>query len=124
MHAAHVLVITSVYDLTSTVLVEALATGLPVICPNHCGFTDAVTPECGIKVPAASSRGFIAGLCDAITRLNDEKVRLQLAEGALRQSAEYEWDLKAGVVSEMYYSKSSHSRDRITEPTGTVNGSA
>ncbi len=105
MQQAHALVITSVYDLTSTVLVEALAAGLPVLCPDHCGFADAITPECGIKVPAASTRELISGLRDGIVRLNDETVRFQLAEGAIRRSANYEWDRKALVVSEIYYLK-------------------
>lgn len=105
MQTAHALVITSVYDLTSTVLVEALANGLPVICPDHCGFTDAITPECGIKVPASSARGLILGLSNAIAGLNDEAYRLRLAHGALNRSRDYEWDRKARRVSDIYYSK-------------------
>ena len=35
MGRSHVFVITSLKDLTSTVLLEALSRGLPVICPNH-----------------------------------------------------------------------------------------
>jgi glycosyltransferase involved in cell wall biosynthesis len=107
MQRAHALVISSVYDLTSTVLVEALANGLPVICPDHCGFTDAVNPECGIKVPAISKRELVAGLRDAIVRLNDEAVRLRLSEGALARSLDYEWDRKARTVCEIYRSKAS-----------------
>jgi glycosyltransferase involved in cell wall biosynthesis len=106
MQKAHVLVITSVYDLTSTVLVEALANGLPVICPDHCGFTDAITPECGIKVPASSKRKLVLGLRNAIVRLNDETFRLRLADGALTRSTDYEWGRKARTVSDIYYRKS------------------
>jgi glycosyltransferase involved in cell wall biosynthesis len=123
MQAAHVLVITSIYDLTSTVLVEALATGLPVISPDHCGFADAITAECGIKVPADSRQRLIAGLRDGIVRLDDEKIRFRLAEGALRQSARYEWDLKARAVSEIYSRKSAISQSRVAEATGRTNGS-
>ncbi|HEV2485809.1 MAG TPA: glycosyltransferase [Terracidiphilus sp.] len=122
MQTAHVLVITSVHDLTSTVLVEALANGLPVICPDHCGFTNAITDECGIKVPALSRRGIIAGLCDAIVRLSDENVRLRIAEGALRRSAEYDWDLKAKAVSNIYFRKSAYSRNCGPKPILTMNG--
>ena len=107
MQRAHALVISSVYDLTSTVLVEALANGLPVICPDHCGFSDAITSECGIKVPAISKQSLVAGLRDAIVRLNDEAIRLRLSEGALARSLDYKWDLKARAVCEIYLKKSS-----------------
>ena len=123
MQAAHALVITSVYDLTSTVLVEALANGLPVICPDHCGFADAITPECGIKVPATSSGRFVAGLRDGIVRLNDENVRHRLAEGALLQSAKYAWNLKADAVSNIYYCKNLLSRTGVVEASRATNGS-
>lgn len=105
MQEAHALMITSVYDLTSTVLVEALANGLPVVCPDHCGFKDAITPECGIKVPASSKREIVDGLRDAIVRLNDEPFRLRLAHGALDRSREYEWDRKGRLASTIYFKK-------------------
>lgn len=110
MQRAHLLVITSVYDLTSTVLVEALANGLPVICPDHCGFTDAITPECGITVSALSKRELVTGLRDAIVRMNDESSRFRLADGALRRSLAYQWDSKAMAVSNIYYEKTSPRR--------------
>lgn len=105
MQAAHALVITSVYDLTSTVLVEALANGLPVICPDHCGFADAITSECGIKVPATSGQGLVTGIRDAVTRLDNEEIRLHLAEGALARSSAFEWDQKAQKVNAIYFRK-------------------
>jgi glycosyltransferase involved in cell wall biosynthesis len=105
MQKAHVLVITSVYDLTSTVLVEALANGVPVICPNHCGFTDAITSECGIKVPASSKQKLVLGLRDAIVRLDNETIRFGLAKGALNRSASYNWDQKARTISDIYRHK-------------------
>ena len=105
MQNAHALVVTSVHDLTSTVVVEALANGLPVICPDHCGFTDAITPECGIRVKASSKREIVAGLRDAIVHMSDESVRCKLALGALAQSRKYEWDQKARMVSDIYYTK-------------------
>ncbi|WP_263353006.1 glycosyltransferase [Acidicapsa acidisoli] len=105
MQTAHVLAITSVYDLTSTVLVEALANGLPVVCPNHCGFTDAIHADCGIRVPACSRLEIIAGIRDALIRMNDESFRFPLACGALRRSLEYQWDIKARAVNNIYDKK-------------------
>jgi glycosyltransferase involved in cell wall biosynthesis len=102
MRTAHALVVTSVYDLTSSVVVEALANGLPVVCPDHCGFKDAITPECGIKVPAASKRELVRGLADAVRPLFEEERRSDLARGALARSAAYDWEAKARAVDEIY----------------------
>ena len=121
MQNAHALVVTSVHDLTSTVIVEALANGLPVICPDHCGFTDAVTPECGIRVGSSSRRKIVAGLRDAIVQMNDESARRRLALGALAQSHRYKWDKKARTVSDIYYAK--HFAALVQGATGVATNS-
>ncbi len=105
MQKAHALVVTSAYDLTSTVVIEALANGLPVVCPDHCGFRDAVTPECGIRVNASSKQAIVMELHGAIVRIGDEKFRFQLAQGALARSQYYEWERKARVVDDIYRTK-------------------
>ena len=102
MQSAHAMAITSVYDLTSTVLVEALANGLPVICPDHCGFQDAIGADCGIRVDATSPRSLVRGLRDAILRLEDESYRLRLSGGALARSEQYSWEGKALKINELY----------------------
>jgi glycosyltransferase involved in cell wall biosynthesis len=102
MRTAHALVVTSVYDLTSTVVIEALANGLAVVCPDHCGFKDAITPECGIKVRAASRREIVRGLADAIHQLFAEDRRWELAQGALARSVAYHWEAKARAIDEVY----------------------
>jgi glycosyltransferase involved in cell wall biosynthesis len=105
MQRGHALVVTSAHDLTSTVVVEALANGLPVVCPDHCGFKDAVAPECGIRVKATNKREMVEGLRDAIIQMNDEAVRYRLAQGALAQSRKYEWEQKARAVNDIYQTK-------------------
>ena len=61
--------ITSLRDLTSTVTVEGLALGLPVVCLDHCGFADVVDETCGIKVPVTTPARVVSGLATAIHRL-------------------------------------------------------
>lgn len=122
MQEAHILVITSVHDLTSTVLVEALASGLPVICPDHCGFTDAITSECGITVPASKPRHIVKGIRDAIIKLNTEDERYLRAKGALAQSAKFRWETKAAIVSEIYYKKMTFRPSRSPKTNSEVSG--
>ena len=90
MGDAHVLVITSLKDLTSTVLLEGLALGLPVICPDHCGFSDVVTEACGIKVDPASAHALIAGFRSALLRVaGDESMRYRMAGAALLRARDF-----------------------------------
>ena len=96
LRRAHVFVITSLKDLTSTVIIEALAHGVPVICPDHCGFSDVITDECGIKLPIHSTGQFEQSLAHAIAELaSDEERRQRLAAGALRRARAYSLEAKA-----------------------------
>jgi glycosyltransferase involved in cell wall biosynthesis len=103
MREAHVFVITSLKDLTSTVLLEALSQGLPVVCPDHCGFSNAVTAGCGIKVPVGSPRQLSVDIARGIERLaEDEERRRCLALGALERARDFSWDKKAEQVDLIY----------------------
>ena len=89
-----VFVITSLHDLTSTVLLEALSLGKPVICLDHCGFSDVVDETCGIKIPVGKPKEVIKGFAAAIQRLADPTLRVRLSRGALRRASEYAWSKK------------------------------
>lgn len=103
LRKAHVFIITSLQDLTSTVLVEALASGVPVICPDHCGFSDIVNEGCGIKLPIESAGEFQRGLSRTITALaSDEERRRRLAAGALRRARDFSWEAKAEAIDRVY----------------------
>ncbi len=100
---AHLFVITSMQDLTSTVLLEALSQGLPVVCPDHCGFSNVVTTDCGIKLPLESPSQLQRDLSDAILRLEqDETQRRRLAAGALRRVHDFSWESKAQTLNTIY----------------------
>jgi len=103
LHAAHLFVITSLKDLTSTVLLEALSQGLPVLCPDHCGFSNVVTDACGIKLPIHTPKQFSRELAKAIVQLEgNEPLRRQLAAGALLRVHDFAWDKKAEQVEAIY----------------------
>jgi glycosyltransferase involved in cell wall biosynthesis len=96
MADAHLFAITSLKDLTSTVLLEALSLGLPVVAPDHCGFRDVITGECGIKIPLGGRRAIAAGFADAIATLHaDEARRRTMADAARRRAADFSWESKA-----------------------------
>jgi len=100
---SHVFIITSLKDLTSSVLMEALAQGVPVICPDHCGFSNVVTYDCGIKIPVENPAQISSGIAAAITKLDqDERERRRLATGALLRIDEFTWDKKALAIDAIY----------------------
>ena len=103
MSRAHVLTISSLKDLTSTVLLEGLALGLPTICPDHCGFSDVVTERCGIAIPPLSIEHLVAGIATAIETLaKDESRRFRMAEEALRRAQDYSWEHKREQLNRIY----------------------
>ena len=100
--SADIFVITSLKDLTSTVLLEALSRGKPVVCIDHCGFLDVVDDTCGIKIPVARPKVIIKAFADAILKLMDDDYRHRLSDGALKKAAEYKWDDKLKRLEEIY----------------------
>jgi glycosyltransferase involved in cell wall biosynthesis len=105
IHSSHVFVITSLKDLTSTVLLEALSQGVPVVCLNHCGFADIVDDTCGIKIPIDSMRSMPDLFAKAIGDLwSDEMLRQRMAKSALEKIGCFTWDRKMDAVNEIYAS--------------------
>jgi glycosyltransferase involved in cell wall biosynthesis len=103
MKTCHMFAITSLKELTSTVVVEAISLGLPVVTLNHCGMADLVTERCGIKVDVVSVDQIIRDLSLAIMRLmNDETMRRSLSQGAFERSLDYSWSNKLASLNEVY----------------------
>jgi glycosyltransferase involved in cell wall biosynthesis len=103
IHGSHIFVITSLYDLTSTVLLESLSQGVPVVCPDHCGFSDVINSDCGIKVPIITPEQLVSDMAGAILKLAmNESERQMLARGALNRIKDFSWDKKAERINEIY----------------------
>lgn len=103
MKSCHLLCITSLKDLTSTVLLEGLSYALPVIALDHCGFSNVITDDCGRKIPIKNEKQVIHDLSCAISEMvDDESLRYRLAEGALQRAKDYNWEDKAKIITEIY----------------------
>ena len=103
MQSCDLFCITSLSDLTSTVLLEALSYGLPVIALDHCGFSNVITEKCGIKIPIRDKRQVVHNIAQAIDKINaDETLRLKLSEGAHYRALEYSWDEKGKTINQIY----------------------
>ena len=99
----HVLLHTSLLEATSTVILEALSFGLPVICHDACGMGIAVDQRCGIKVPLIDPDTSIKGFSQAIEQLaNDRALYDRLSKGAIERARLLTWDNKVQKFSEAY----------------------
>lgn len=106
MQRGHLMLITSLRDLSSTVSVEALAQGLPIICFDHCGFSDIVNENCGIKIKLSTFQKSINDFSHAISKIeSNEPLRYKLALGAIERSLDFSWSKKVELVNKIYSTK-------------------
>lgn len=100
---AHALVFTSLRDTSGNVILEALSHGVPVICLDHQGAADMVTPACGLKIPVSYPARTVAALREAIIRLAQEPGLLEeLSRGALAQAEHYLWARQGEKMARVY----------------------
>ena len=103
MKESHVFIITSMCDLTSTVILEALSFGLPVVAMDHCGFSNVLDSNCGIKIPVTCKSQITDDLANAIIKLeSDEQGRMKLSEGAILRAKDFAWEEKARTLDNIY----------------------
>lgn len=105
MQECDVFVQTSLSDATSTVLLEALSLGLPVIALNHLGFSNVINETCGIKIGVNNKMQIVRDLSKAIRELDNNRSFLrQLSSGAKKRAGEYSWSAKADIITSLYKS--------------------
>lgn len=103
MKNGHCLAITSLKDLTSSVIIEGISLGLPIVTLDHCGFSFVVNQFCGIKIPVNNLDKIYVNFKNAIEKLySNEKLRVSLAEGALKRAKEFSWDSKIEQLNSVY----------------------
>jgi glycosyltransferase involved in cell wall biosynthesis len=105
MNTGDVFCITSIKDLTSTVTLEALSFGLPIVCLDHCGFAHVVTEKCGLKIPVNTPREAATNFRVALEKLyHDEPLRQELSKGAIKRAADFSWKKKIEELNAIYSS--------------------
>jgi glycosyltransferase involved in cell wall biosynthesis len=86
------------------VVLEAMASGLPVICLEYGGPGEMVTDECGIKVKPTTPEQTIKELSEAIMLLaNDPDLRRKMGEAGRKRVEEfYTWEKKGEFIQKLY----------------------
>nr|MDQ3803827.1 glycosyltransferase family 4 protein [Acidobacteriota bacterium] len=98
---ADAFVLPSLFEGTPLTLMEAMASGLPVITTATCGMKDVVRDgETGLLVPTRAPAQIVA----AVERLmGDTCLRARVGRAAQREALEkYNWDRVATPVGEVY----------------------
>ena len=106
MRASHVFLFPSFRDGGGAVVVEAMASGLPVICLDSGGPGSHIQKDWGIKIRPSDPES----VADEMTRsldvlYDDEVLRAALGEAARKRAAEfYLWDAHGNRLYEIYRS--------------------
>lgn len=104
MEQGDVLAHTSLKESSTTVILEALSFGMPVICHDCGGMAVAVNEKCGLKIPAYDRETSVKGFSQAICRLafSERQLLSALSAGAAIRKNELTWDRNAARLSSNY----------------------
>lgn len=103
MATATALVFPALKEGWPTVVMEALALGVPVVTTNHNGMADMVTGECGFLLPVDHPRRLIAELARVLRLLaTDRPLRDRLAQGARQRATLFSAERQAAAIADLY----------------------
>jgi glycosyltransferase involved in cell wall biosynthesis len=89
---ADVFVFPSLRESFGTVMLEALARGLPVVTFHHQGAGALITPSAGIRIPLTTPAQAVNGLTNAFKSLVEDRTLVQkLRHGALELARQHLW---------------------------------
>jgi len=82
---------------------EALATGLPVICHDIGGMSFAIDESCGFKIPCATARpAFWNSPMPSLDLWTTQSLLNRLFRGRLRRAKALSWDEKVRKIANAY----------------------
>lgn len=85
-------------------VIEAMASGLPIICVNYGGPSYSVNEQCGIKIPIGNKEYMVNCLAEGIKSLAvDRQKRLDMGRNAIdRVKDEFIWDVVISKILNLY----------------------
>ncbi|MEI6441696.1 MAG: glycosyltransferase family 4 protein [Nostocales cyanobacterium ELA583] len=109
MRSVDLFVFPSRYEACSLVLLEALASGLPVITATATGGAELITPEAGIILPDTDN---IDALSAALLSLKDDSLRQQMGKAARAVAEQHSWMTMAQTYLNIFEELISHEKHR------------
>ncbi|MCO6456208.1 MAG: glycosyltransferase [Pirellulaceae bacterium] len=100
---ADVFAFTSLRDTTGSVMLEALAAGVPVICLDHQGGRDVVTDSSGWRIPPNRPGQVVADLQTVLLRaVRDRAYLAEMQRGARQRAERYLWSCNGEQMANVY----------------------
>jgi glycogen synthase len=104
LRSSDIMVLPSMRECGGAVVLEAMASGVPVIATKWGGPTDYIAQDTGILIPPETPDEFVGRLADAIIWMADNPdVRVKIGHAARRRVQElYDWQVKAKALLQIY----------------------
>ena len=104
MQKSHIFFFTSIFEATSTVILEAIQNKLPIVCFDRCGFGPIVTSTIGRKIQLTTPQNAIKDFSNEITYLYNHRELLEvMSNNCTEKQQELSWDYKAKQMINLYY---------------------
>ena len=100
MQAVDLFVFPSRYEACTLVLLEALASGLPVVTSTTTGGAELVTPECGVVLPNSDDTDALAAAL--LSLVSSRTHREQMGKAARSVAEQYSWATMAQTYVELF----------------------
>lgn len=100
MRAADIFVFPSRYEACTLVLLEALASGLPVITATATGGAELVTPECGVVLADSDDTNALASAL--LSLVSDWAIRQQMGKAARSIAEQHSWTTMAQTYVNLF----------------------
>ncbi len=100
MQTADFFVFPSRYEACTLVLLEAMASGLPVITATSTGGAELVTPDCGFVLPDSDDADSLAKCLSTLA--GDRNLRIQMGRAARAIASQNSWDQMAQKYVDLF----------------------
>lgn len=105
MRECDVFFFTSIFEATSTVILEAISNNLPIVCFDRCGFGPIVDEKIGRKIPCKNPKQAVDDFAKEITYLYNHPEELkQMSRNCDEKKYELSWDRKIEKLMGIYNS--------------------
>ncbi len=103
MQQADLFFFTSVSEDTSTVVLEAIGNGLPILCFEACGFGAVVDERIGKKIALSTPTQSIRDFAEQLNYFEaNRKLLKEMSINCLHRQYELSWEVKAQTMVELY----------------------